>query len=344
MFEFGDVNIIYGENGQGKTNLIEAIYIFTGLKSFRANRDNELVNFEKDVAKLALNFTGNNREQLARMQIENTREAWLNEVKKRPSELGASIKAVVFSPQHLSMVKDGPLVRREFVDNALCQIKSSYASVLNKYKTALTQRNALLKDIEKDSALEEMLPVWNVELAKEGAKIIFQRQKFAEALSPYAKEIYAGLSNGREEISLKMVGSFDYDGLGVPQIEEGLTLALANATEDDKAVQHTTVGPHRDDLQIDINGHSARKFASQGQQRSAVLALKLAEGRLLSDMTGVMPVALLDDVMSELDEKRQDYVLNHLNNMQIFVTCCDANSILRLQQGRLFHISEGRLI
>lgn len=342
---FDDVNIIYGENAQGKTNLIEAIYLFTGAKSFRGVRDKELIKFGCDFSKLKIDFTNKSRKQTAEIAIKNKREATLNGVKKKsPVLLGEELKAVIFSPVHLSMIKDGPGERRKFADSALCQIKSGYRNILKEYNKALAQRNSLLKDIAFNSSLSDMLYIWDKSFAKYGAKIIYQRQKYIEALIPYAKEIFNGLSNGREDIDLVLTGAFDYKNLTLDEIENKMMIALQNNRQVDMIMKITTIGPHRDDIEILINGKSARKYGSQGQQRSCVLALKLAEASLLREKTQDEPVALLDDVMSELDEGRQDYILNHIKDWQVFITCCDPASVLRLKQGKTFHINDGKAI
>lgn len=343
--DFDDVNIIYGENAQGKTNLIEAIYLFTGAKSFRGVKDKELVKFGEEYSRLKIEFSNNSREQNAELLIQNRRSATLNGVKKKSAtSLGDELKAVIFSPVHLSMVKDGPLERRRFIDNALCQLKSNYRNVLKEYNRALAQRNMLLKDISKNNSLYDMLYIWDKNLAVSGAKIIFQRMKYIEALLPYAKDVFDGLSSGKEEINLVMKGAFDYDGLTLDEIQKKLMFALDNNRGNDILNRNTNIGPHRDDMEILINEKSARSFGSQGQQRSCVLALKLAEASLLREMTQDEPLALLDDVMSELDISRQDYILNHIKDCQVFITCCDKETVLRLKKGKTFHISNGNLL
>lgn len=342
---FDNVNIIYGENAQGKTNLIESIYLFTGSKSFRGVKDKELIKFDEQFARIKINFENKSREQNAEIFIENKRTASLNGVKKKSAAvLGEELKAVIFSPVHLSMVKDGPAERRKFIDNALCQLKFNYRNVLKEYNRALAQRNMLLKDISKNSSLSDMLYIWDKNLSKSGAKIIYQRNKYIDALLPYAKDIFDGLSGGKENIDLILKGAFDYKNLSLNDIENQLMLALEKNRTNDFMNRITTVGPHRDDMEILINDKSARSFGSQGQQRSCVLALKLAEASLLKEMTEDEPLALLDDVMSELDISRQDYILNHIKNWQVFITCCDANTVLRLKKGKTFHISNGGLI
>lgn len=284
--DFDNVNIIYGENAQGKTNLIEAVYLFTGAKSFRGVKDKELIKFGSDFSKLKIDFVNNSRQQTAEIIIKNKREAVLNGVKKKsPVMLGEELKAVIFSPVHLSMIKDGPAERRKFVDNALCQIKSGYRNVLKEYSKALNQRNILLKDMAINNSLADMLYIWDKSFAKYAAKIIYQRQKYIEALLPFAKEIFNGLSKGKEDIDIVFSGAFDYKNLTAEEIEKKLIIALQNNRSADILNRITVIGPHRDDLEIYINGKSARKFGSQGQQRSCVLALKLAEASLLREKT-----------------------------------------------------------
>ena len=342
---FEDVNIIWGENAQGKTNLIEAIYLFTGSKSFRGVRDKELVKFGEKKAELKIDFENKSRKQNAELSIMGRRTAKLNEIEKKSvTALGDELKAVIFSPVHLSMVKDGPIERRKFIDNSLCQLKSNYRSVLKEYNRCLAQRNMLLKDIKNKFNLEDMLYIWDKNLAKSGAKIIYQREKYVEALLPFATEIFDGLSKGREKIDLRLNCGFECKNLTVSEIENEFTKQLISNRNNDLINKITTVGPHRDDMEILINGKSARLYGSQGQQRSCVLALKLAEASLLKEMTDDEPLALLDDVMSELDESRQDYILNHIKNWQVFITCCDANTVLRLKKGKTFHIENGRCI
>ena len=341
---FDDINIIYGENAQGKTNLLEAVYLFTGSKSFRGVKDSNLIKKGCDFSKLKADFYSCKREQNAEITIKGKRIAVLNGIKKStPALLGENIKAVIFSPVHLSMIKDGPAERRKFIDNALCQLNSNYRNVLKEYNRCLAQRNIILKDIQQFGGLDDILYVWNVNFAKAGAKIIYQRQKYIEALIPYAKDIFCGISSGTEEIDLVLKGSFDYKGLSVSEIETELLLKLEEKKKDDFFNKITGTGPHRDDIEIYINGSEAKIYGSQGQQRSCVIALKLAEASLLCEMTEIMPVALLDDVMSELDEKRQDYILNHIKNWQVFITCCDKNTILRLKKGKTIHIENGNI-
>ena len=341
--DFDDVNIIWGENAQGKTNLLEAIYLFSGAKSFRGAKDKELVKFDCDYAKMKLDFFANGREQTAEISIKDRKTVTLNGIKKRSStELGDEIKTIIFSPDHLNMIKEGPNERRKFIDGALCQIKSNYRTLLKNYSRTLVQRNSLLRNAESVDEVAPMLEVWDVNLANLGAKIIYQRIMYLKAIKPYLKSIFEGISGGKEDIELVYIGAYTYTD-DVNDIEQRLYNKIKSHRKIDVLNHTTTKGPHRDDIEIMINGRSVKSFGSQGQQRSSVLALKLAEASLLREMTGENPIALLDDVMSELDEKRQDYILNHIKDLQVFITCCDKETVLRLKKGKTFHIANGAL-
>ena len=339
------VNVIYGENAQGKTNILESIWLFTGCKSFRGAKDNELIKFNSDFAKINLEFSDNLREKKSEIIIaDKKKNASLNGVSLRSTaELIGSFYAVIFSPVHLSLIKDGPSARRKFLDTALCQLKPSYAEHLAGYKRALIQRNALLKDLHLNSGLYDMLDTWDEQLARYSACVIKERLQYIDLLSDYSKSIYSGISENKESFSVFYSKNINKD-LPVKDIYLSEIENLKNSRKEDILSKSTTVGPHRDDLEILINNVSARSFGSQGQQRSCALALKLGESEIIKKVTGETPVALLDDVMSELDEKRQDYVLNHINDRQVFLTCCDPSQVLRLCGGKSFLIKGGEII
>lgn len=335
------VNIIYGENAQGKTNILEALWLFTGTKSFRSSKDSEQIKFGEKKAQIKTDFYSQGLMQTASIEFGEKKTASLNEIKLSSVNRFASVyPAVIFSPEHLLLVKGGPKERRQFIDNALCQIKPRFHEYLAKYKKNLVQRNALLKDYKYNSSIEVMLDIFEENLASLGTKIILQRKKYIEALSEQAKDIYFGISSGNESIELAYVNSFEEE----ENMQKAFLNALKNSRKEDMQTLSTSVGPHRDDMEIFINGISARKFGSQGQQRSAVLALKLAEANVLKNKTGEQPIALLDDVMSELDELRQDYILHHIDGWQVFITCCDPDTILRLKKGKTFRIEKGNLV
>lgn len=340
-----EINIIYGKNAQGKTNLLEAIWLFTGGHSFRGAKDSELTAFVQDTATLNLTFYSEDREQTAQIKIQNgRRSAKLNGIeKKSASGLIGKFCAVIFSPEHLSLVKDGPAQRRSFLDAALCQIKPAYANLLLQYNRTLVQRNTLLKDIPRHSELLETLEIWNEKLAKYGALITKERVLYSRQVEQAAKIVYSGISQEQEKLGISYVSTvFQMDEKEI-YCEEDFIKKLKQVQKEDLAAGFSTVGPHRDDLHITLNQISARSYGSQGQQRSVVLALKLSEAQILADKTGESPIILLDDVMSELDSGRQDYLLNHLQDRQVFITCCEPGSVKNLSESTLYHMENGFL-
>ncbi len=326
------INIIYGRNAQGKTNLLEALWLFTGGRSFRGSKDADLVAHQSQRAEVNLCFFSEEREQTAQITIENSRRsAVLNGVsKKSATELIGKFCAVIFSPEHIALVREGPSLRRNFIDSALCQLKPGYAALLSRYNHTLIQRNALLKDIPRHSELMDTLEIWDEKLAKYGEDLVRGRMEYIEKIKEPAKNIYAGICENKEKIDLVY-----------QQSTGNLKQSLLTSRRDDIYSGHTSFGPHRDDMEITIDSQSARAFGSQGQKRSIVLALKLAEAEVLFRQIGERPVILLDDVMSELDSGRQDYLLNHLNDCQVFITCCEPDTVKRLQQGALFEMDGG---
>lgn len=339
-----EVNIIYGENAQGKTNLIEALWLFTGGKSFRGAKDGELTAFGQERSELNLAFYGAQRDQTACIKMERHRQAILNGIDlPSASRLAGTFCAVVFSPVHLSLVKDGPQIRRNFLDAAICQVKPRYANFLSDYKRALLQRNALLKDLQFHSELYDLLDIWEEKLSRLGAAILMHRLNYIYTLAPISAEIYAGLSSAREEFHISYQGGVEtVRKMALDEIAGLLQEELKQVRAKDIAAGTTSAGPHRDDLFLEINGISARTYGSQGQQRSCVLAMKLGEAALLEKSAGESPVVLLDDVMSELDSRRQDYVLNHIKGSQVFITCCEPTPALR-GGGKAFSMANGIL-
>ena len=340
------VNVIYGENAQGKTNILEAIWLFTGFKSFRTRKNIELIVTEKETES-ETDFSDNVRNKKSEIIIGNKKKnVSLNGVSLRSSsELIGSFYAVIFSPSHLSLIKDGPSGRRRFLDTALCQLKPSYAEHLAGYRRALLQRNALLKDLHLSPQLYDILDSLDDQLSRYSAAVISERLKYIEILSQYSKQIYAGISENKEYFNVTYSRNDITDiNISVSDLYNLELERIKNARKEDVLYKTTTIGPHRDDIDILINNVSARSFGSQGQQRSCALALKLGESEIIKKITGETPVALLDDVMSELDEKRQDYVLNHINDRQVFLTCCDPSQVLRLCGGKSFLINGGEIV
>lgn len=348
------LNIFCGKNAQGKTNLIESIWICSGVKSFRNTKDKSMININDEVLNIELAFKDNNREQIIKynMSRPNLKEknVSLNGVKlKAPSNLFGSFNCVIFTPEDLELSKGSPDNRRKFIDLSVSQIKNSYNSVILKYDNILEQRNALLKNINQGKSKTEELEIWDVQLASMGSYISFLRYNYIKKLNNYAKRLYNEISKGNEELELKYFSTVfsdlenkkDYRG----KMTEEYFNCLKNYLNDDLRAGFTTKGIHRDDLNGYINSLPVRDFASQGQHRSLALILKLAQAYILSEETNEPPCILLDDVLSELDMSRQKFVISKIDNMQIFITCCDKNIPFdKKSRGKLFFIDEGKIV
>ena len=338
------VNVICGDNAQGKTNFLEAIWLFTGGRSFRGAKDKELVSFGAQNASLTMEAFSFDRNQNLKIDIASgKRFVTVNKVPQQSaSSLVGKFCAVVFSPTHLALVKDGPSVRRKFLDTAICQTQPSYTAHFFRYNHVLTQRNSLLRYLQKSKNLVDTLDVWEEKLAEYGAEIVSRRFSFVVNLKSLSAEFYLGLSSGKEFLNLSYKTSAVSEVFKEKRkIKEEFKDKLKKSREEDVFAGFTTKGPHRDDIDIKINGKSARMFSSQGQQRSAVLAMKLAEAELVQKIIGEPPIILMDDVLSELDLNRQNYLLNSILEKQVFITCCEPELTKKLSVGRVFEVSQG---
>lgn len=337
------VNVIFGENGQGKTNIIESIWMFTGCHSFRTHKAAELIEKGKREAKVSLSFTAHGMDNDARLSVQQKqREFILNgAVKQSPRQFLGEFQSVVFSPAALSIVQDAPAERRRFLDIAVSMVRPAYSTHLLKYAKILANRNALLKQIAIGAAREEYLDAWDEQLARCGAHLTLYRLHYVDEAARIAAEIYKEISGEKEEMRLEYLQSSSSFSMDEYEMTESIYIALQKNREGDIRRLQTSVGPHKDDLLIQVDGLSARSYASQGQQRSAALALKLAEAYVIKDVSGEYPVILLDDVMSELDSSRQNLLLEYLKNWQVFLTCCDTTHVARLQSFKTFRIENG---
>ncbi|MBR4073700.1 MAG: DNA replication/repair protein RecF [Clostridia bacterium] len=333
IFPDEGMNVICGENAQGKTNLIEAIWLFSGAKSFRNTKDSQPVRFGEKKAVCRLDFISGGIENNAEMEFSEKRTALLNgKVLSNPSRLAGEFNAIVFSPVDLGLVKEGPAVRRRFLDIAIGQLYPNYINILQDYMRAVKQRNEIIKEYKYDSTISVMLDVFEDEISAKGIKIIEYRKKYIDTIKKFVPEIYVGLSSGREKLETEYLISTN---------PEKLRESLKIARKDDIYSGITSVGPHRDDLGFKLNGINARTYGSQGQQRSIALSLKLSQAQVIKDISGEYPVCLLDDVMSELDKNRQSYILNHIRGWQSFLTCCDPSNIADLKSGKIFTVEKG---
>lgn len=338
------INIIYGENGQGKTNIIESMWLFTGCYSFRTHKNARLICDGERSASAECNFFAAGRSQNARLKVEKNKDIILNGVPcSSPREMLGKFSAVVFSPATLSVVQDGPGERRKLIDVALSLMKPNYASVMSKYLRAVNQRNALLKKINEKNLDPLYLDPWDAALAKGGALIIKYRLDYLKRLREASAQIYEGISSARESFDLCYSFCKNEPELDTDEIEKRLSKQLLDSREGDLRRLYTQLGPHADDLILTLNGKDAREYGSQGQQRSCALALKLSEASIIGEISGETPVVLLDDVMSELDEGRQRFILNYLDRWQVFITCCDPSTLLRSENGKIFEVKNGQV-
>ena len=330
------VNIIYGGNGQGKTNLLESVWLMTGFRSFRRAEYAEMIMEGKDEAAVFASFVSNEREQTGKLTLQQRKRLLMLNgfAQETPRRMLGVFPAVAFTPGTLSLAQGGPGERRRFLDVALSMLTPAYAVRFAKYTKALAQRNALLRGTQAT----ELLDTWDLSLAGEAAQIAQARLKYLEQLIPRARDFYEGISAGREVFDVV------YHPAGAKEATtEGYLEALRNSRQRDLRLQMTHAGPHRDDLLLTLNGKSLRDFGSQGQQRSAALAMKLAEAAVLFDIAGERPIALLDDVMSELDPDRQRDLLRYLDGWQVFLTCCEYTDTLKSCGGRVFSVRGGEI-
>jgi len=328
------VNVIFGENGQGKTSLLEGIWLFTGCRSFRCADAGEMIMEGEEKARLGARFVSNQREQQAQIEIDGRRSLTLNGfAQETPRRMLGVFPAVAFTPDTLSLAKGGPGERRRFLDVALSMLTPAYAVRLSKYLKALAQRNALLRQANPP---EELLDTWDRALAMEAAGILNARIRYLDELIPRAREFYQKISAGREalEIAPQVTGAEE-------ATVDAYLAAFTRTRSNDLRRQMTTVGPHRDDLTLRLDGRSLRDFGSQGQKRSAALALKLAEAATLGEIAQEAPAALLDDVLSELDARRQGDLLKYLEGWQVFLTCCEPSHALHGRAGKVFCVKGG---
>lgn len=336
------VNVIFGNNAQGKTNLIEGLYFCSGMGSFRGAKESELRQFEKEYFSICCGFHSFGRDRkIVIRSSEQKRKISLSDVEmKSYSALCEHFKCVVFFPDDLSLIKRSPDNRRRFLDNALCTLKPGYKKLISNYKRAVLQKNSLLKEIFKfdKQTADDMLDGFDRFLAHYGAAIANQRSIYTKKLCGFADEFFSGLTLGKERLTLNYTGEKLFEG----NAEHLLFDSLREKRNEDIKNFSTSVGPHRHDLEVLINGISAREFGSQGQQRSAAIALKLSEAEVLKEYTGEKPVVILDDVMSELDSERQEYILNKISGGQVFITCCDPKQIAGLKGGKAFFAENGR--
>ncbi len=333
------VNILYGDNAQGKTNILEAVYLSATTKSHRGSKDREIICFDKEEAHIRTYVEKDGVQTRVDMHLRkmgNKGIAIDGQKIKRAADLLGLCNVVFFSPEDLGIIKNGPSERRRFMDMELCQLDKTYLHDLNNYNKIINQRNKLLKDMYFSPGLMETLSVWDMQLVQFGCRIIERREKFAEQLNEIIAEIHRKLSGGKETLQIRYQ----------PDVEiEDFEKRLRSNREHDIKLKTTSAGPHRDDFIFLIDGIDARKFGSQGQQRTAALSLKLSEIELVKNMTGDNPVLLLDDVLSELDRGRQQLLCNSIGDIQTIITCTGLEDFVnnRITINRIFKVTEGKV-
>lgn len=320
-----NINIIYGNNAQGKTNIIESIFLCALGKSYRSKKDKELINFEKDKAIVDINYYREDREGNIKAEISDNKTFYINDIKqKKISEIIGKINIVIFTPDDINIVKDGPSQRRKFLDVMISGIKPNYLYLLTKYLKVLEQRNQYLKQIKFENKPESMLDIWDEQLAELDEKIYEYRKYFVSKINEKIKDIHkriteCGKNNSFEEILINYIST--------GESKDNYLNNLIKSRKSDIYKGSTSIGIHRDDFNIIIDGKNVSIYGSQGQQRTAILSLKMSELEIVYDEIGEKPILLLDDFMSELDESRRNSLLKNVVDNQIIITCTDKLNI-----------------
>ena len=341
VFEFSDgLNVLFGKNAQGKTNCAEAVFYLCTGASLRIRHDKQLIRIGADHAKITAEAENRyGKVTIEALIFENKREIRVNGSKiAKNADLMGHINSVFFSPGELRLIQDGPDERRRFMNISISQTSPAYYTALLRYNKILDQRNTLLKNHDS-SLILDTLPVWDEQLCKYAAAIVKKRAEFLEKLAPYAKEYHAFLTDGGEELVIKPDKKYDGDEA---EIAKTLLRRLGNNYEKDLRLGYTTVGPHRDDLDVTIGGIDAKAYASQGQTRTAALALKLAEVQIFKTLSGEYPILVLDDVMSELDLKRRKKLVQCIAEVQTILTCTHTERVLYGAECKKIKIEKGK--
>ncbi len=333
-------NVLYGDNAQGKTNILESIYVCATSKSHRGSKDKEIIHFNDEESHIKLFVDKKGVETRIDMHLKKnkTKGIAIGGIPiRKASELFGNINVVFFSPEDLNIIKNGPSERRRFLDMELCQLDKIYTSGLVSYNKALNQRNKLLKDIPFHPDYMDTLQVWDMQLVKFGCEVMKRRNQFVEELNRLISGIHKRLTGGREEIWI----SYEPD-INTEDFEETLHLSR----EKDLKNRLTMRGPHRDDILFIINGIDIRKYGSQGQQRSAALSLKLSEIEMIKKTTGESPILLLDDVLSELDSRRQNHLLESIQDIQTIITCTGLDDFVNnhFSMNQIYQVVNGNVI
>jgi len=343
------VNLIYGDNAQGKTNLLEAIAYLSAARSHRARYDREMIMMGVDSAFLKGVVDSRDRDFTleAKLLRGRGRQLWSNGVKlKNAGELSGILTTVLFCPEDLYLIREGGAARRKFLDGAICQLRPRYAQALAEYNRLYDHKTRILRDWPENPSLLATLDDFNLRMAQTGAILIHYRAHFVKRLREHAPAIHRDFSGGRENLELEYETVSTVDDPQAPprEILARLIDHQASHRQAELDARQCLTGPHKDDLLVNIDGQTAKTYGSQGQTRTAALSLKLAQREIFEEETGEWPVLLLDDVLSELDAKRQSFVLNRIQGGQIFITCCEEEKLEGLEGGTAFQIQGGKLL
>ena len=340
-------NVISGQNAQGKTNLLESVYMLSCGRSFRTRFDRELVGFGFSSADILADIESHDRKQTVNIRLRpgTAKKILVNGVKKTGSELSETINAVLFCPDDLNLIKEGAAVRRRLMDNAICQIRPRYAEILTEFNRLYEHKTRILKDWREKPSLLDTLDEFSDGMCRASANIIRYRAAFAARLNAAAPPIHREFSGEGEKLDIKYctVSSVRDPAAPAREIYYDICEHQEKHRQAELESGQCLTGAHKDDLEISINGRPARSFASQGQTRTAALSIKLAEREIFLAETGEYPILLLDDVFSELDVKRQEFVLNRIGGGQTLITCCEDEGISRRTGGRVLFVEKGRI-
>ena len=340
-------NVIYGENAQGKTNLLESVYMLAMGRSFRTRFDRELIGFGCDSAEILADVVSHEREQTVRILLRSgvRKQITVNSVKKTASELGETLNVVLFCPDDLNLIKEGAAARRRLMDNAISQIRPRYAEYLSQFNKFYESKTRILKDWREKPSLLDTLDEFSDGMCRTSAQLIRYRASFSARLADEAAPIHSEFSGADEKLGIEYstVSAVKDPTASAKEIFYDLCDHMEAHRRAELDSGQCLSGAHKDDLIISINGKNARSFASQGQTRTAALSIKLAEREIYLDETGEYPILLLDDVLSELDTKRQEFVLNRIGGGQTLITCCEDEGISRRTGGKVLHVGNGRI-
>lgn len=337
-----DITLIIGDNGQGKSSIIEAIWLFSCAKSFRGASDGDMIAFDADKAglKFKADCEGVTRTMQIQLQRGKRKEIFIGADKiSRSSELIGGFVTVLFEPDHLGYISGSPERRRRMINISLCQCSKIYTATLSQYNKILNSRTALLKSGYSQTA-QQTLEVWDEGLCRRAARIILERGRYIEELTASADLIMKDISSGKETLSIQYKNPYYEKGIFEEEIYNQMYSDIKKSRKKDWETGITEIGPHRDDVDILIGDVQAKRFASTGQKRSAVIAMKLAECEVLKNRLGVKPVFLLDDVLSELDQGRKEFILGHIRDYQVIITDCGREAIP--QGAAILKVTDGK--